>query len=271
MSRKKDLTKESIIADVLAYAKKLGHAPSVSDLERNTNITRHDMIRYFGSYGETLQVCGLKRTGSGIKADTKDLLMDWVKIVREHKRIPRLHEYERCGLYSQVPFRKRFGIWCNVPRAVKRYALENGLLDEWKDVIELIDSRPKSKKDMKPEIWGQPKSKILSDRPVYGRLLRPCPLICAPVNEAGVIFLFGALAERLGFQLLRIQAGFPDAEGLRTMSENRLQRVKIEFEFESRNFLYHGHDSTLCDLIICWEDNWPESPLEVIELRKAFS
>ena len=271
MSRKKYLAKEEIIADVLAYTKKLGRVPSVSDLERNTKITRHDMIRLIGSYGETLKLCGLKRTGSGMRADTKELLLDWVKIVREQKRIPKLHEYERGGLYSEVPFRKRFGAWCNVPRAVKRYALENGLLDEWKDVIELIDSRPKSKKDMKPEIWGQPKSRILSDRPVYGRLLHPSPLICAPLNEAGVIFLFGTLAERLGFQMLRIQAGFPDAEGLRLMPENRLQRVKIEFEFESRNFLYHGHDASLCDLIICWEHNWPECPLEVIELKRMFN
>lgn len=86
-----------------------------------------------------------------------------------------------------------------------------------------------------------------------------------------MIFLFGALAEQMGFQMLRIQAGFPDGEALRTIEENRLQRVKIEFEFESRNFLYHGHDATQCDLIICWEDNWPEAPVEVIELKRAFN
>jgi hypothetical protein len=27
------------------------------------------------------------------------------------------------------------------------------------------------------------------------------------------------------------------------------------------------HDPKGCDLIVCWEHNWPECPLEVLELR----
>jgi hypothetical protein len=42
--------------------------------------------------------------------------------------------------------------------------------------------------------------------------------------------------------------------------------VKIEFEKESRNFLRHGHLPSGCDLIVCWVHNWPECPVEVIEL-----
>jgi len=29
------------------------------------------------------------------------------------------------------------------------------------------------------------------------------------------------------------------------------------------------HDPAACDLIVCWEHNWPECPLEVIELRSV--
>jgi hypothetical protein len=48
------------------------------------------------------------------------------------------------------------------------------------------------------------------------------------------------------------------------------QRVRIEFEFESRNFRDHGHPSTGCDVIVCWRHNWPECPgqIEVVELSK---
>ena len=42
----------------------------------------------------------------------------------------------------------------------------------------------------------------------------------------------------------------------------------IEFEYESRNFLRHLHDPSQCDIIVCWKHNWPECPLEVIELSK---
>jgi hypothetical protein len=83
-----------------------------------------------------------------------------------------------------------------------------------------------------------------------------------------VLFLFGAIAEKLGFKVLRVQAGFPDIEALRMVEKDKLQRVRIEVEQESKNFLRHGHDPNGCDLIVCWEDNWPEAPVEVLELRK---
>ena len=43
----------------------------------------------------------------------------------------------------------------------------------------------------------------------------------------------------------------------------------IEFEHESRNFLKHMHPVKGCDLIVCWKHNWPECPLEVVELSRA--
>ncbi|MCU1220155.1 MAG: hypothetical protein JWN42_1352 [Candidatus Angelobacter sp.] len=44
----------------------------------------------------------------------------------------------------------------------------------------------------------------------------------------------------------------------------------MEVEFESKNFLRHGHDPKKCDVIVCWVHNWPECPkwIEVVELRK---
>ena len=53
------------------------------------------------------------------------------------------------------------------------------------------------------------------------------------------------------------------------MEEGRLQKIRIEFEYESRNFLRHLHNANGCDLIVCWKHNWPECPLEVLELREA--
>jgi hypothetical protein len=55
------------------------------------------------------------------------------------------------------------------------------------------------------------------------------------------------------------------------MMPEKWQRVRIEFEFEieSRNFLTHGHDVKGCAMIV-WKHNWPECPLEVLELSKLF-
>jgi hypothetical protein len=57
-------------------------------------------------------------------------------------------------------------------------------------------------------------------------------------------------------------------EAKRQIGPNNWQRVRIEFEFESRNFRDHGHAYDGCDVIVCWRHNWAECPegLEVVEL-----
>ena len=94
------------------------------------------------------------------------------------------------------------------------------------------------------------------------------PLAFAPINEMAVVFLFGAVARQLGFVVTRLQKEFPDCEALRQVDRERWQRILIEFEYESRNFLLHEHDVKGCNMIICWKHNWPECPLEVLELSK---
>jgi hypothetical protein len=107
--------------------------------------------------------------------------------------------------------------------------------------------------------------------PAYGPPMWPGPLAHSPVNELGVVFLFGAMAERMGFVVHRLQAEFPDCEAIRRVDGDKWEKVRIEFEYESRNFLKHMHEASECDLIVCWRDNWPESPVEVVELREALS
>jgi hypothetical protein len=86
-----------------------------------------------------------------------------------------------------------------------------------------------------------------------------------------VVFAFGLVARQLGFKVLRFQTSFPDCEVLREVVRGQLQRMKLEFEYESRNFLRHGHRIDGCDGIVCWKHNWKECPLEVIELRKEIA
>jgi hypothetical protein len=153
---------------------------------------------------------------------------------------------------------------------MREYARTHGLMEEWQDVMELIqrkdeESLAAAANGLPPSALKEPE--IRNDRPMYGLLMAPAPMLHAPINELGVVFLFGTQAARLGFMVTLIQAAFPDCEAFRVVAPGRLQRVKIEFEQESRNFLKHGHNVNDCDMIVCWEHNWPECPLEVIELK----
>jgi hypothetical protein len=91
---------------------------------------------------------------------------------------------------------------------------------------------------------------------------------CAPVNEQGVVYLFGMLHDILDFTIESIQTGFPDCIARRDLGDGSFEELRIEFEFKSRSFHQHGHDPQGADLIVCWEHNWAGCPdhLEIIEL-----
>ena len=79
-------------------------------------------------------------------------------------------------------------------------------------------------------------------RPTYGALIGAWGHVYGPTNEGGVISLFGAMSASLGFMILKVQTEFPDCEAIRVAGKDRNRPVKIEFEYESRNFLRHMHD-----------------------------
>jgi hypothetical protein len=111
-------------------------------------------------------------------------------------------------------------------------------------------------------------SVVRKDRPVMGAPFNWSPLTNAPVNEMGVVFLWAIVAGRLGFQVESMQGRYPDCEAKREVAPGKWQRMRIEIEYESKNFKLHGHDPRECDVIVCWKHNWKECPeeIEVVEL-----
>jgi len=108
----------------------------------------------------------------------------------------------------------------------------------------------------------------ITSRRVYGDSLNFKSLSRTPVNELGVVYLFGVLHEIFDFEIESIQSGFPDCIARRRIANGRWEELRIEFEFESKSFQAHGHDSSHVDIIVCWHHNWRECPsdLEVIDL-----
>ena len=115
----------------------------------------------------------------------------------------------------------------------------------------------------KPKDFNRRK-KVQFGEPIDFRGLR-----FAPINEQGVVYLFGMISRELGFLIESIGTEYPDCEGKRCidLKKQRWEHVLIEFEYQSRNFLDHGHSSDDCDLIVCWIHDWEDCPIEVLELR----
>ena len=194
------------------------------------------------------------------------------EIVRKLKKLPSLSEYEYVSSYSNTPLTSRYGGWTKVPAAMKEFAEKRGLAEEWSDVVKIITEEEQEQaekaKSAGPATGPRKGAPVLMNQPIYGPMMRPYPMTHGPTNEDGVIFLFGAMAEDLGYVVMRIQGAFPDCEALRVIDGNLNQRVRVEFEHQSRNFVIHGHDVCGADMIVCWEHNWPECPIEVLELKE---
>jgi HNH endonuclease len=275
--------KRHILNSIAAIATQLGRPPSPSEFISRSGISLHFVLQSFPSWNEAIRAAGLRPYTLNVRVEDRALLEDWGRTVRRNRpivrnrgRLPR-HVYRRQGKYSPHTLANRFGGWSSVPRAFRHFAKGQR---EWADVLALLpapvaralSSNAARSQTSESSVSSIPPKQLqhppLKGRATYGNPTNFRGLRYEPVNEQGVVLLFGMLAKDLGYLIEAVQKGFPDCEAMRQVAPERWQRVHIEFEFESRNFRDHGHPSNGCDVIVCWRHNWPDCPdhIEVLEL-----
>jgi len=263
---KSPVTKQKIKTGILDCARKLGHPPNSIEFENMTGISRYFVEQHLGGFKRALATCRLKPTREACRLKLPDLLCEWAGVVRKLNHLPNMSELRKFGRHSESALRRRFNSWHEIGGAFREYVQKERRLREWRDVLEIIAAHNSPRHRTFLRNSGKPR--LLPDRRIYGPVMHASQLAHGPVNESGVIYLFGTMAERLGFVVMYIQNGFPDCEALRRIDRFRWQRIFIEFEYESRNYKRHRHPKKGCDLIVCWKHNWPECPIEVLELSK---
>lgn len=157
-------------------------------------------------------------------------------------------------LYTDIKTRKENSVFAQLGK--NRFGLKEWGLEVIVDEIEKAEGEK-----VKVLTTGERKRSIVGD-PINFE-----GLIYGPLNENGVVFLFSKIHDRLGINIEAIQPTFPDARG-RRKARRGWEDVWIEFEYKSSNFKIHNHDPKECDVIVCWEHDWNDCPIEVIELKK---
>ena len=278
--------KKQILNSIATIAKRLGRAPSRAEFIAHSGISLYFVLHSFPRWNDAIRAAGLRPYSLNAKVDDRSLLEDWGKVVRRNRailryrgRLPR-HVYRRQGKFSPHTLALRFGGWSCVPRAFRNFARGKR---QWADVLAVLptpvahfpvakNTHSQSNEGSACAIPPKPLQYApLKGRPTYGNPTNFPGLRYQPVNEQGVVLLFGMIAKDLGFLVEAVQKEFPDCVAMRQVAPERWQRVQIEFEFESRNFRDHGHSVNGCDVIVCWRHNWPGCPkhIEVIELSRV--
>jgi hypothetical protein len=291
--------KQRILDSLAAIARGAGRPPSRSEFFSLSGISEHSVLQFFPSWNAALRAAGLQPYTLNLRLEDRELLEDWGHAVRRNHKIPTRRAYRHLGKFDTRTFERRFGPWSQLPQVFRNFAKSK---PEWADVLALLPApapKPSPKRAPNPPPNSPvaqallpvrlspsnknsaanrqspstpPPAKLryppLDDRPTYGQPMDFRGLRHEPVNEQGVVLLFGMVAKELGYTVEAVQSGFPDCEAKRQIAPHRWQRVHLEFEFESRNFRDHGHSLTGCDVIVCWRHNWPDSPpqIEILEL-----
>ena len=277
---------QQILKAITAKAKELGRAPTLLEFITDARVPKNWVFRLFPRWNEAVEAAGLQPFRLYRRPEDHELLTDWGQTVRKLRAVPSRRAYDLHGKYYPATLEKRFGSWPVMPRLFRDFAKAKR---EWADVLALLReavgardnpsgrshravARHVGARDnplaQSQRMGARSPHPPLKERPTYGEPLDFPTLRHVPVNEQGVVLLFGMLAKDLGYVVESVQTGFPDCEAKRQIGPSRWQRVNLEFEYESRNFHEHGHPLTGCDVIVCWRHNWPNCPanIEVLEL-----
>ena len=263
------MSKQQIIAALRKYAAQLGRAPRSAEFHRHAHLSPREVLRHFGTFTRLLKAGGVERNGPGVPISLDKLFLDWARVARKLGKIPAKTDYAAYGKHSIRPFLRRYGAWSNVPRGLREYVVRHKLENDWQDVLTIIADHLRGPR-RRTRSFAAIRKERLPGRPIYGRPMFG-PFSFTPTNEQGVLLILGAVSSDLGLFITRVQTEFPDVEALREIGPNQCQKTYWELEYESRNFLEHMHPlkEAGCDGIICWINNWPDCPLEVIELKSV--
>ena len=267
------MDKETIIREI----QRIAHAQNTltisrSEFKSKSDISEWQIYKYFESWNDAVEAAGLTPTDMS-RIENADLFQEMKAVFVKYGGVCGRMKFSKLCKYSVDVYKKRFGKWNDILLAFKTW------LTETREDFPFLNQLPSSPSITTNEASPLTNTKINGGIPswerigatTYGSFLNFRGLQHAPVNEQGVVFLFGMVCFELGFIIEAVRTSYPDCEAKRRVNRKRdeWERVRIEFEYLSSNFREHGHNIDGCDVIVCWKHDWLECPLEVIELKTA--
>jgi hypothetical protein len=221
--------------------------------------------RRFGGWPNALRAAGLKENTFEFPEEIplERLAPEFLNVVKELSAIPSLHQLSRRSTYGRWVFSVKFGKYADFKKA----AICLLLADESSIPSNILPILKAEYGRLAPDVDQVALPQRAHE---HGRVLGFRSLAHVPTYEMEVVTLFSMIADELGFEITCNRGEFPDCEANRRTpgKRRRYRKCLIEFELRSSDFLVHKHPVRGCDLVVCWEHDWPECPIEVLELRE---
>ncbi len=265
------MDRETIVREIKRIAGELGtNTLSRPQFKSKSGISEWQVYKYFDTWNEAVEEAGLIPYTEKKRIDDAELFREMKDVFVKYGGICTRTKFDKLCKYSADVYKKRFGKWNDVLVRFRAWSDESGedfpflnQLPSATNLHKVEESIPTKNRQTETASWDS------IGGVTYGGFLNFRGLQHAPVNEQGVVFLFGMVCLELGFVVEAVRTGYPDCEAKRRVNRKRdeWERVRIEFEYGSSHFREHGHDLNGCDVIVCWQHDWLECPLEVIELK----
>ncbi|MDY0297697.1 MAG: hypothetical protein RB296_10305 [Acidobacteriota bacterium] len=270
-------SREEIIDELRKVAAKLGVSHlKQQDFILNSTIPINTVKYHLGTWVQAVKAAGLEPPRDFAGSENPELVQD-DELLRELVRLhhvggkpPTVEIIKAHGAFSLEYYTSR---WQTLERAMWKAR------EMFPEAFREDTPRPPDR-DLFPEADTspirlipqtiKPKRTERTERQL-GEPMRFRGLRSSPVDRDGVLFLFGMLAVELGFELEFVSRERPHAEGRRYFDLQREQwkHQRVEFFFKSSEYT-PDQDSGRepCDLLVCWEHDCEDCPVEVLELKR---
>ncbi|QDT35738.1 homing endonuclease associated repeat-containing protein [Stratiformator vulcanicus] len=225
---------------------KMGRPPTQNEYKSHAQTndlpTLHQVLYQYGNWSSAIEDAGFepnKNTPPPQQPYTvAQLTEEFIRVANQIQKIPGQTEFGASSKFSVRPYRLRWGTWTQV----KSYFTEKHA-----DSFEFSVAPPRN-----------PSSQKTIRKPLcFDSVLK-----FEPQNEMETIILFSLMADRLEYRIRSVRADFPDAE-----LERNGEIILAEFEYESSNYIQHGHDLDADCICICWRNNRDLQSIPVVALE----
>lgn len=278
------VTDKELLTDLLRLEKEFGEIPTFSRIEGDGKFSKKDYQLKWRSIEDAIKIARKKYSKNEIETPDKTIMMKPVKkeqekpdsalidleetMVSRNREDLGIEDAKKKDKFSEseLDFTNVLGTSNNKehedvePEFI--YSTDDAGIE---DILSMDIQKPKKKKiipeTIKPKVKKKEKKK---QETINFRGIKT-----APVDVEGVIFIFGMICEELSFIIEAFNTEMPCFEGKRRLdgSGKKIQDVKIGVYHKSYDLKTKSGSVTDCDIIVCWEHDWNDCPVEVLELK----